>query len=196
MSKFITSLAAGVALCLSAGLAQAGGHANWTLDAESSRVAFGSVKADVAGEVHHFSSLSGSISEQGEAVVEIDVASVQTNIDIRNERMLKWVFTNGPKAVLSAGVDMEALKALGVGDTMMMSVDGTLALNGNDQAIQTDLFIAKLADNKIMATTDGMVMLSIDQSGLTEGVDKLMELAGLPGITRVSPVTLRLVFGL
>jgi len=127
---------------------------------------------------------------------EIDVASVQTNIDIRNERMLKWVFTNGPKAVLSAGVDMEALKALGVGDTMMMSVDGTLALNGNDQAIQTDLFIAKLADNKIMATTDGMVMLSIDQSGLTEGVDKLMELAGLPGITRVSPVTLRLVFGL
>lgn len=194
MSKLITSLAAGVALFVSTGMAQAGGHANWALDAESSRVAFGSVKADVVGEVHHFTSLSGAISEQGDATVEIDLASVQTNIDIRNERMMKWVFTNGPKAVLSAGVDMEALKTLAVGDTLTMSVDGSLSLNGSELPIQTDLFVARLADNKIMATTDGMVMLSMEQAGLTAGIDKLMELAGLPGITRVSPVTLRLVF--
>ena len=45
-----------------------------------------------------------------------------------------------------------------------------------------------------MVSTQNMIMLSTADIGLTAGIDKLMELASLPGITRVSPVTLRLMF--
>ncbi len=194
MKERIISLAAGVALAFTVSLSHAGGHAGWALNAEASNVAFASVKADKVGEVHSFSSISGGISEQGQATVEIDVASVQTNIDIRNERMLEWVFTNGPTATLSADVDMDAVTSMAAGDTSTMDISGTLTLNGVEVPVDTSVFVAMLSDSSLLVTTNDMVLLSTEQAGLTAGVDKLMELAGLPGITRVSPVTLRLLF--
>lgn len=168
--------------------------ANWTLDGEASKVAFGSIKKDTIGEVHHFKSLSGSVDESGKVSVEIDVASVETWIDIRNERMQKMVLNASPKATLSAQVDAEALNKLAPGDTTTVDVEGTLSLNGNDVEIGTTLFVARLSDKKMMATTDEMIMLSTEEAGINDGVSELMKVAKLPGITRVSPVTLRLVF--
>ncbi|MEM7376391.1 MAG: YceI family protein [Pseudomonadota bacterium] len=196
MKKSITSVLAGVALAACTSVSLAGGHANWMLSADDSTVAFGSVKADVVGEVHHFSSMSGSISEAGVVSVEIDVASVETNIGIRNERMREFVFTNGPKAMLDAQVDMAALKALGVGDTTLVDVAGSVTINGTALDINATFFAAMLAEDTLLVTTADMIMLPIEPAGLTAGVDKLMELAGLPSITRVSPVTLRMVFNL
>jgi len=167
---------------------------SWTLDGASSKVAFGSVKKDTVGEVHHFSSLSGSVDDAGKVSVEIDVASVETWIDIRNERMQKMVLNAASKAMLSAQIDADELNKLAPGDTTLVDVEGTLTINGNDLAIETSLFVARLSDKKMMATTDEMIMLSTKDAGIDEGVTKLMEVAKLPGITRVAPVTLRLVF--
>ncbi len=167
---------------------------SWTLDGEASKVAFGSVKKDTVGEVHHFKSLSGSVDDAGKVSVEIDVASVETWIDIRNERIQKMVFDAGPKATLSAQVDGDALNKLAPGDTTTVDVEGVLSINGNDVEIETALFVARLSDKKMMVTTDEMIMLSTKEAGIDSGVDQLMKVAKLPGITRVSPVTLRLVF--
>jgi len=165
----------------------------WTLSGDESKIAFGSVKKDTVGEVHHFQSISGSV-EGGKVSVEIDVASVETWIDIRNERMQKFVFDAAPKAMLSAEVDADELNGLKAGDTTTVDVEGTLSINGNDLPIETSLFVARLSDKKMMATTDEMIMLSTKDAGIDDGVSKLMEVAKLPGITRISPVTLRLVF--
>ncbi|MEM6987918.1 MAG: YceI family protein [Pseudomonadota bacterium] len=196
MKKPITSLLSGLTLIACSTLAQAGGHLNWTLDSEASAVSFGSVKVDVVGEVNHFESIAGSISEQGDVNVEIDVASVQTNIDIRNERILEWVLNGAPTATLEAQIDMAMVNALAAGDTTLMDVAGTLGVNGVSLDVSASFFVAKLSDSKLLVTTADMIMLSVDAAGLTAGVDKLMELAGLPSITRVSPVTLRMVFEL
>ena len=37
-------------------------------------------------------------------------------------------------------------------------------------------------------------MLSTEDAGIDQGIDKLQELASLDSITRVSPVSLRLIF--
>jgi len=167
---------------------------NWSLVGDASKVAFGSIKKDTVGEVHHFTSLSGSVDEDGNVSVEIDVASVETWIDIRNERMQKMVLNAAPKAVITTQVDAEQLFALKPGDTTTTDVEGTLTLNGNDIEIETSLFVARLSEKKMMVTTDEMIMLSMNEAGIDDGITKLMEVAKLPGITRVSPVTLRLVF--
>ena len=73
-------------------------------------------------------------------------------------------------------------------------MEGTLSINGNDVEIESALFVARLSDKKMMVTTDEMIMLSTKEAGIDGGVDQLMKVAKLPGITRVSPVTLRLVF--
>jgi len=168
--------------------------ADWTLDGESSKVAFGSVKKDTVGEVHHFSSLSGSVDESGKVNVEIDVASVETWIDIRNERMQKMVLNAAPKVMLSAKVDPDEMNALAPGETTTVDVEGMLSLNGKDILVETSLFVARLSDKKMMAMTDEMIMLSTKDAGIDDGISALMKVAKLPGITRVSPVTLRLVF--
>lgn len=169
--------------------------AGWTL-AEDSKIAFGSVKKDKVGEAHHFSELSGSVAEDGSAMVEIDVTSVETWIDIRNERMQEHVFNADafPKASISAKLDMAEFTALNPGEMTTTTAKATLAFLGQELPIEAELFVVALAGNKVMVTTDEMLMLSTADLGITAGVDELMKLAKLPGITRVTPVTLRLIF--
>lgn len=52
----------------------------------------------------------------------------------------------------------------------------------------------RLSADKVLVTSDGMIMLATEDTAFDAGIDKLQELASLDGIMRVSPVTLRLVF--
>jgi hypothetical protein len=167
---------------------------SWTLSPDDSLVAYGSIKANVVGEVNKFNSIEGDISEGGLATVTIDLASVDTKVDIRNQRMIQYVFGDSTKAVLTATIDMAVINALSVGDSTVLEVEGVLNFLGNDIDVDTNFFVAKLAESKILATTESMVMIPTEQLGVNAGVDKLMELAKLPSITRVTPVSLRFVF--
>ncbi len=167
----------------------------WTIAGEESQVAFGSVKKNTVGEVHNFSGISGQVGDDGAVMVEIDLTTVETYIDIRNERMVKFVFgEDTPKATIKASLDAGALEKLEVGKTTTVDVEGTLTLGKTNIPIETSMFVARLGEDRAVATTDTMIMLSTKEAGIDEGVSKLMELAKLPGITRVSPVTMRLVF--
>ena len=182
-----------IALLLAFALpAQAG---DWTLDNEASKLAFGSVKKNTAGEVHHFSKLSGKIMADGAVHVAVDVSSVETFIEIRNTRFARWIFDKAhPKAMLHAKIDMAKVDAMKPGETAVLDVTGKLTLNGKDLPIETEMFVARLSDNKPLASSNEMIMLSLADAGLNAGTDELQKVAKLSGITRVSPVTLRLVF--
>lgn len=183
------------ALCGLLSMLAAPAYANgWSLVGDDSKVAFGSVKKDTVGEVHHFAGLSGSVDKDGMVTVEIDVASVETWIDIRNERIQKMVLNAAPSVMLKAKVDLDELEAMETGATELVDVEGVLSINGLDMDIETSLFVARLADDRMMAVTDEMIMLSTADAGIDDGVTQLKEVAKLPGITRVAPVTLRLVF--
>ena len=166
----------------------------WTLNGDMSNIAFGSVKNEYNGEVHHFNTLSGSVDAQGRVVVSIPLASVETMIDIRNERMRELVFKNSPTAKVSTTVDMVALDTLGVGESMVLEAEGTVSLLGQEVPFYSDLFVIRVGEDKVMVTTDGMLMLATDDLGIDAAIDQLQEIAGLDSITRVSPVTVRLVF--
>lgn len=183
--------ASAVALALTVPMAAA---ETWTLNGDMSNIAFGSVKNEYNGEVHRFSTLSGSVDAQGQVVVSVPLTSVETMIDIRNERMRELVFKNSPTATVSATVDMVALDKLGVGESMVTETEGTLSLLGQEVAIYSDLFVIRVGEDKVMVTTDGMLMLATDELGVDAAIDQLQEIAGLDSITRVSPVTVRLVF--
>jgi len=66
--------------------------AAWTLDNDSSQVSFVSVKAGDAGEVHRFTEISGGLSADGNASVTIQLASVDTLIPLRDERLREMLF--------------------------------------------------------------------------------------------------------
>lgn len=167
---------------------------SWTLDADHSKVSFGSIKNHYVGESHTFTGLSGTVGADGAAVISIALGTVHTDIDIRNERLIEHVFTAGPSASLSAQIDMAAMAALPVGGMTTMLVEGDLTLLGDPVPLDVNMFVVRLAEDKIMVTSDDLIFVAADEAGLDAGIDVLQELAGLDDITRAVPASLRLVF--
>ncbi|MCY4178793.1 MAG: YceI family protein [Litoreibacter sp.] len=194
MGKFKSITLAGT-LSLMAAAAWADGHAkSWTLDPALSNVSFGSIKNDYVGESHSFGDISGGVTGNGQVEISLGLGSVQTNIDIRNERMIEHVFKNAPDAKITAEIDMSELDALAIGEATTIETFGTVALLGTDNELDAKLFVMRLSETQVMVASEGMVMLSTEDAGINAGIDVLQELAGLDSITRVSPVSLRLFF--
>ena len=173
----------------------AGGHEAWSTVSDESLIAFGSIKSDTIGEVHTFDALTGKVNEKGEVSVSIELASLETNIDIRNERMIEHIFKAADaKAELTGEIDFDEVHDLAIGATTTVDFEGEISLAGVSSDVEAEMFVARLSEDRVLVTTSDMLMLSTEDLGIDAGVDKLMELASLPGITRVTPVSVRMVF--
>ena len=104
--------------------------------------------------------------------------------------MFEHVFKMTPAATITAQIDMDTMKAMDVGSTAMMDMEGNVSLVGQEVPMDAQVMVARLADDKVLVTTMDMMMLYVEDFELMGGIDKLMELAGLDSITRVSPITL------
>jgi len=184
-------LGAAFAMCTSAGGVAA---QDWTLDADTSRLAFGSVKNTYIGEVHTFEGLSGTVSRDGEVAIEVSLAGVSTNIDIRNERIGEHVFGGVATANLTGNIDMDALTSMRPGETTVVEMDAVLSFLGQDIDVFAELFVVRTSPRTVMVTTNDMIMLTTEDLRIEAGIDTLQQLASLESITRVTPVTLRFVF--
>lgn len=168
----------------------------WQLAADQSNVGFVSVKAGNVGEAHSFTKLSGTVEPDGTVGVAIDLASVETGIDIRNQRMRDMLFevANFPEARLTAKIDPNAVKALKPGERKAMTVPVTLDLHGTTNSIEAPLTVTRLAGDTVLVETAKPLIIDASAVGLEAGVGKLQEVAKLPAISTAVPVTASLVF--
>jgi polyisoprenoid-binding protein YceI len=171
-------------------------YAQWQLDNAHSNLNFISVKKNSIAEVHQFKQLAGDVSDAGMIHLVIDLASVDTQIDIRNERMKTMLFeiVQFPTAVFDGQVDMSKINALAVGATLDMSVTGKLMLHGKSQDSKVMLHITKLVGNQLQVATKMPIILNADLYDLVGGIEKLREAANLPVIATSVPVTFDLMF--
>jgi polyisoprenoid-binding protein YceI len=169
---------------------------DWRLDNEDSHLGFVSVKSGAIAEAHRFGTLSGSVRETGEARIAISLDSVETNIDIRNERMREHLFETNlhPEAIITAQIDLAHFDAMPIGARQADLVDLALNLHGVEATIHADLIITRLGENRVLVETSTPIILHAEDFGLQAGLDVLQGLAGLPGITPVVPVTFAVVF--
>lgn len=184
----------GAASILTTGIANAGGHAAWTSVGDQSSIAFGSIKKDVAGEIHHFENVMATVSEDGKVEIKVDLTSLETNIDIRNERMAEHVFKGNAEATIVGEIDMDEVKEIAPGDTGLVDIEAVLMLAGLEVEIEAEMLVAPLSPNRVLVTTSDFIFVSTADLGIDEGVDMLMSLAKLPGITRTTPISVRMVF--
>lgn len=170
--------------------------ANWQLDNQSSNLSFVTTKAEHIAEVHKFKKLSGSLDDQGNISFEIDLASVDTLVSIRDERMQKYLFetVKFPTLTFSSQVNQSLLKAMKVGDSQSMTIAGKLSLHGQQQAVNSELMVTKLSNQNLLVTSIKPIIIQANQFDLVKGVDKLRELVGLASISYAVPVTFSLQF--
>ncbi len=168
----------------------------WMLSQAESRVSFVSVKQGTTGEVHHFTETEGAVSDQGTVSLSIDTASVETWIDVRNERMIDYLFQSAvfPTATLSMKIDMDALSEMEIGETRQLTVTGSLSLVGQSGDIEAELLVSRLGEAKVLVATLQPIVVQADAFDLIAGIETLRELAELSAISAAVPVSAVLVF--
>ena len=174
----------------------ASASAQWALDNAASRLSFVSTKAGTAAEVHRFGSLEGVVDDDGNVTLGIYLDSVDTAIEIRDERMREMLFETAqyPTAELTATVDTGALESLSVGESTTMASEAELSIHGTSTRLTVSMTVARLSPSRVLAVSREPLIVNASQVGLLEGVERLREVAGLPSISPAVPVTFVLAF--
>ena len=189
MVTFITRSAATALLVAASAVAQA----DWTLDADASRLSFISTKNVDKAEVHYFRELSGAVTEGGEARVEVPLDSVETAIQIRNTRMREFLFETGeyPTLVVGAAIDPALLET---GGYSTQDVELTVSMHGSSKRYAVPLTVVLASDGSLAVSTLEPLVVDAADFDLGAGIAKLQELAGLASISTAVPVSAHFVF--
>jgi len=169
---------------------------DWAIDPRASHLAYVTIKAGEIAETNRFDRVSGMIGGDGVARIEIDLASVSTGIEIRDERMRNILFdvADFPTALVTAQLDPETFASLKVGMTMVRPIMAQVLLKGMEANVEARLQVARVSEDRVIATTIEPVIITTDMFGLTDELGDLRVLAQLPSISPAVPVTFTLTF--
>lgn len=172
---------------------------DWVLNADQSHVFMQTEKLDHVIERHQFTSVEGHVSKDGDATVKIDLASLETGIDLRNVRMRFLFFETFkyPYAEITARLDKSKLQFLTAARAPEKSYPLTLNVNlhGLVKEIKTDVWVKRLSDTTVSVATVNPIVVSTDTFGFTENLAKLADAVGGIHIVPSASITFELVFG-
>ncbi len=170
--------------------------ADWQLNKELSTLSFTSVKKEHIAENHHFEQLDASITKNGNVTLTIDLASVNTNIPIRDQRMKEHLFNTAmfPKATFSSQLSSNLISQLAIGQSEKHQIKGKVDLHGHVQEVSAAVLLTKISDNKLLVVSLKPLLINASQYSLVVGINKLRELAKLPSIGQTVPVSFALSF--
>jgi polyisoprenoid-binding protein YceI len=189
-------LPAALATCLLGATIVGPATAGWSMDPARSHLAFVSIKAKDVGEVNTFQEMSGSIGDDGAVTVSMALDSVETLIPIRNERMRELLFKTADykDATLTAKIDPAIIAGMQPGEIREITAEGNLSLHGATQPMILSMQAAKVDGGTVMVASSKPLIVDAAKFGLTDGVEKLREIAGLDSISHAVPVTFVMTF--
>jgi len=166
--------------------------ADWRVTAESS-FGYVSLKNNSVAENNRLTGLTGGIDADGTLSITIDLASVETGVDIRNQRMAELFFevARFPQAHITGKVSDDQLAALLTGEVITAAIPLTLDLHGVSATLTAKLRAYQVADTLYVNSTEPL-LLQTAQFDLLGGVEALRNIAGLTAIAQVVPVTVDL----
>lgn len=171
-------------------------NAEWLLNNHRSDVSFVSTKAIDVAEVHRFGELAGRIADSGKAVVTIELKSVDTSVEIRDERMQSLLFETDkyPLATIRAKFDKNMLKNMLPGAISSREVEFELDLHGVEVTVATDVVISMISETALIVVSRKPIIINAAELNLSGGVEALRAVANLPSVGNAVPVSFSLVF--
>jgi polyisoprenoid-binding protein YceI len=171
-------------------------RAEWELDTTRSKLDFVSIKNNQVGEVHSFASLVGFIGATGKIQLTINLDSVDTLIEVRNERMRELLFdtVKFPAAKITAQTDPRVLAEVANGGVLTTDLPITLLLHDKEKTLTVPVVIVGEGDGNLRVFSAQPVLINAADFGLEGGVKALREIAGLEAISNSVPITVQLMF--
>ncbi|AQA17232.1 hypothetical protein BST95_02345 [Halioglobus japonicus] len=169
--------------------------AQWELDDAKSSVDFITVKNLAVAESHSFDSLMGFIGQDGNATVTINLDSVNTLIEIRDERMRELLFETAefPTTTISALIEPDILTAAADGRAMSRDVTFAVSMHGLEKKYTAPVVVFG-DEASLRVVTAKPIVVSAADFGLAGGVEALRAVAGLTNISTAVPVSFNLLF--
>lgn len=166
--------------------------ADWRV-MEKSSISYVSLKNNAVAENNRLTGVTGGIGADGTLTMSIDLASVETGVDIRNQRMAALFFevARFPQAQITGKVSDDQLAALLAGEVITAAMPLTLDLHGVSATLTAKLRAYQVADTLYVNSTEPL-LLQTAQFDLLGGVEALRNIAGLKAIAQVVPVTVDL----
>jgi outer membrane protein OmpA-like peptidoglycan-associated protein/polyisoprenoid-binding protein YceI len=170
---------------------------DWLLDPSHSNVYMQTVKANAIFETYKFNAVEGTIAKNGDANVRIELASIETGIDLRDVRMRFLLFEvfKFPNAEISAKLDKSKLQALSTETRLSYPLKLTLGMHGIVKEIETAVWVTSISDTTVSAATIRPIIVTAETFGFTGGIAKLSESVGGTLIAPAASITFDLVFG-
>ena len=171
-------------------------HSEWVVDTKNSHVGFASVKNKTIAENHRLTGLTGAVGSDGEALVNIDLATVETLVPIRNERIREILFdvANFPSATIQTKLDMDQINSISSGETEGLRIPLSIGLKSIKISKSVMVNIVRSGEDIYDVASADPIMIRASDFSLLDGVKTLKEMAGLQSIEPVGPVTFNLRF--
>ena len=165
---------------------------DWLINDDQSILHYVSVKKMHTGELHTIDGVSGTVSADGTVTAELDMASVNSGIDVRDGRMkeLLYKIAEFPTATFDGSVDLEEFSDLAVGESIDSFVDGVLNLVGTNAELSFGVIVTRTSEDSVLVTSAGPIIIDAATVNLTNGIESLREIAQLESISYSVPVQL------
>ncbi|SHH00751.1 OmpA family protein [Marivita hallyeonensis] len=167
----------------------------WNLDGDASELRFLSVKKSKIAETSSFATLSGLITENGQAQVRVLLDSVDTKVDLRNVRMRFLFFETFkfPEAIITAELNPELLTDLHMTRRKEIELPYSFTLRGVTLDRTTDVAVTLIDNDRVVVSSITPIAFTLEELDLEEGRMKLQEAANVD-ITPVGVVSFNFVF--
>ncbi|NRB41182.1 MAG: YceI family protein [Pseudomonadales bacterium] len=168
----------------------------WQLKPASSQINFQSVKNTHIVESHQFDVFDALIFDDATAAMEIDLSSVNTGIELRDERLQSLLFdiTHFSSVKISNKIDLQAIEVMSIGDIKPQTLQTTIELHGVTQYISSQVEVFKLSEDKLIVRSAAPMMIDALAFAFGDGIDALKAIANLASIATTVPVEFTLVF--
>jgi polyisoprenoid-binding protein YceI len=182
-------------------MASSTSYAAWHVDNHESTLNFVTAKAAAAGaggieEVQSFKQITGTLQDDGALAFNVDLASVETNIPLRNDRLKDLLFkvAKHPEAQFKAAIDVrdlsDVLRSRGVAD---IELTGQLTIAGQTRPLAASLRVVNVGEKEMLVSTRMPIMVNLEDYGLHDGVEALRVAANLNMVASAAPVSFSLM---
>jgi polyisoprenoid-binding protein YceI len=168
----------------------------WKIDTPASSLTFNTTKAGAAGvggltETMRFNLFNGGLDSHGHVEMNIDLASIDSGIELRNERLktMFWDVVSHPIVTFSAQLNPSELQKINSAkESMALELDGKLTMTGEARIIKAHLQVTPVGGNRLIVSTRQAIVINASDFGLITGVEALRTVMGLNFLSSSVPV--------
>ena len=167
----------------------------WVLNNKASTLNFITTMNASKTEVQTFKKLQGKIAGT-KVTLSVDLSSVDTGIEIRDERLRELFFNIAkfPTATVTLDIKKSDIYPMKPGQIKTLALDAEITIQGIEQTMPVQLQVVELEKNQRLVFSSQPVIVDLKNFNLLKGVNALREIANLKSINTAVPITFSLLF--